>query len=540
MLLRRSKSGDLKGGRKHSQQLREQQKEAVPDSPPRLPDLYSGVKPAEMLQSFGGDARPDSLAIISGRADNNHHSYHPQGGYQTHHQYTPRASMDPGRPSMSSLSSAPPVPPVPSGNWVDPYARTESMTHRGRYSYASSAVSSVNSPRRVRRRKDPTPFNILIVGTRGSGKTSFLEFLKTALALPPKKRSQRATEIDEEFVAKGAASGNFIPHYVESEIDGERVGLTLWDSEGLEKNVVDLQLREMSAFLESKFEDTFAEEMKVVRSPGVQDTHIHAVFLILDPARLDRNIAAANATSSSINGHGTKPGDELRVVGGLDEDLDIQVMRTLQGKTTIIPVISKADTITTAHMAVLKKTVCSSLKKAGMDPLEALGLEDDEEPLRDPNRIDEGEEDEVSELSDDEEESDVEGFAEDGFNNKEGPVDTSDEELPIQGGNTSNAKRRSDMSARKTKPSAEEPEELPVIPMSIISPDLYEPGVIGRKFPWGFANPYDEEHCDFTKLKDAVFSEWRGELRELSREQWYEGWRTSRLKHREPSMMRLR
>lgn len=40
----------------------------------------------------------------------------------------------------------------------DPYARTESMTHRGRYSYASSAVSTVNNPRRLRRRKDPTPY----------------------------------------------------------------------------------------------------------------------------------------------------------------------------------------------------------------------------------------------------------------------------------------------------------------------------------------------------------------------------------------------
>lgn len=49
-----------------------------------------------------------------------------------------------------------PIPPIP-GN-VDPYARTESMTHRGRYSYASSTVSTINSPRRVRRRKDPTPF----------------------------------------------------------------------------------------------------------------------------------------------------------------------------------------------------------------------------------------------------------------------------------------------------------------------------------------------------------------------------------------------
>lgn len=286
----------------------------------------------------------------------------------------------------------------------------------------------------------------------------------------------------------------------------------------------------MSAFLESKFEDTFAEEMKVIRSPGVQDTHIHAVFLILDPARLDRNIAAAN-TASTPNGHGTKSADELRVVGGLDEDLDLQVMRTLQGKTTIIPVVSKADTITTAHMAVLKKTVWSSLKKAGMDPLEALGLEDDEDSSRDPNRIDEGEEDGVSDLSGDEEASDGERG-----DDEEGSRDTSDEDLPIQGGNTSNPKRRSDISARKAKPSAEEPDELPLIPMSIISPDLYEPDVVGRKFPWGFANPYDEEHCDFTKLKDAVFSEWRGELRELSREQWYEGWRTSRLKHREPSM----
>ena len=47
----------------------------------------------------------------------------------------------------SSIASVP-VPPVPHGNWVDPYARTESMTHRGRYSYASSAISTINSPQK--------------------------------------------------------------------------------------------------------------------------------------------------------------------------------------------------------------------------------------------------------------------------------------------------------------------------------------------------------------------------------------------------------
>ncbi|KAI1801705.1 hypothetical protein F4811DRAFT_563799 [Daldinia bambusicola] len=527
MLLRRSKSGDLgKGGRKHHKEV--PQRESVPKSPPRLPDLYNGAQPPEPLESFGGDTRPDSIAIVSGKVD---HSFH---------HFPPRPSIDPGRPSMSSVAS-PPVPPVPTGYYVDPYARTESMTHRGRYSYASSAVSTINSPRRVRRRKDPTPFNILIMGTRGSGKTSFLEFLKTSLALPEKKRSQRSTEIEQEVTTHATPSGNFIPHYVESEIDGERIGLTLWDSEGLEKNVVDLQLREMSTFLESKFEETFAEEMKVIRSPGVQDTHIHAVFLVLDPARLDRNIAAAKAFSA--NGHSGKYEREIgRVVGGLDEDLDLQVMRTLQGKTTVIPVISKADTITTAHMAVLKKTVWASLKKANFDPLEALGLDDEDDATPDSSRIDEAEEEDEEEGSaavqstgsgGDKQNEDESAVVEDDS------ADAEDEEPPVQGRVSPASKRRSNTSIRRPKSSeGEAADELPFLPMSIISPDVYEPDVIGRKFPWGFADPYNEEHCDFTKLKEAVFSEWRGELREVSREQWYEGWRTSRLKQRQPSSRR--
>ena len=304
---------------------------------------------------------------------------------------------------------------------------------------------------------------------------------------------------------------------METEIDGERIGLTLWDSEGLDQNVVDLQLREMSSFLESKFEETFTEEMKVVRAPGVQDTHIHCVFLLLDPLRLDGNIAAAKKATSNGNGNGTngKYSSAPRVIGGLDEDLDLQVLRTLQGKTTVVPVISKADTITTAHMTYLKKTVWDSLRKANLDPLEALGLDDFEgDSPRNSSRIDEQDEDANSDTA-----------------------RTSDD-LPIQSPEPSsspNSKRLSSGSVRRHKTMNDDIEgaEVPYLPLSIISPDIYEPGVIGRKFPWGFADPLNVEHCDFVRLKDAVFSEWRGELREASRELWYEGWRTSRLKHRE-------
>ena len=365
------------------------------------------------------------------------------------------------------------------------------------------------------------------------------------MALPAKKRTK--TFDADDFVPNAPHSGNFIPHYLETEIDSERIGLTLWDSEGLEKNVVDLQLREMSAFLESKFEDTFNEEMKVVRSPGVQDTHIHAVFLILDPARLDRNIAASkqesavNGNGASRNGGPVKYTPQPRVLGGLDEDLDLQVLRTLQGKTTVIPVISKADTITTKHMNVLKKAVWDSLKKSNLDPLQSLGLDDlddgDSSSVADSNRIDEETDEEAA-------------AAEFGGDAEAAASSEGDQSFPIQGPvrdsytpssqNSKSSRNLSTTPSRRNRERdtdhltpAKDDDESPPIPMSIISPDIYEPGIVGRQFPWGFADPNDAEHCDFLRLKDAVFSEWRGELREASREQWYEGWRTSRLKQRD-------
>ncbi|SPO00120.1 probable septin aspE [Cephalotrichum gorgonifer] len=491
MLLKRNKSGaDLGKGRKSKDGERQP---SVSRAPPKLPDVYRGHE--QLANTFGGDMRPDSLAIVSGNPS----------------VYAQRPSMDHSRYPMPNMPAPPPVPETPS--W-DPYARTESMTHRGRYSYASSAISTINSPRRVRRRKDPTPFNILIVGTRGSGKSSFLEFLKTSLTITDKRRAKRFEEEDQP--RRIPPVGNFVPEYLETEIDGERVGLTLWDSEGLEKNVVDLQLREMSQFLESKFEETFAEEMKVVRSPGVQDTHIHAVFLVLDPARLDRNLATAKTVYA--NGHN---GDaDPRPLGALDEDLDLQVMRTLQGKTTVIPVIAKADTITTKHMTALKRSVWHSIKKANLDPLEPLGLDDDDYSSSSSDRIDEGDEGDEEEVA----HSDAES------GNGEG--------LPIQG-RSQGAPSGADGHRRNSSAAQLSAADDSFLPLSIISPDIYEPGVIGRQFPWGFADPYNEEHCDFTRLKEAVFSEWRSELRVASREQWYEGWRTSRLKLRDGGHRRV-
>ncbi|OJJ44207.1 hypothetical protein ASPZODRAFT_134988 [Penicilliopsis zonata CBS 506.65] len=491
--LRRSKSTEPLAERKASggrgkkmtkeqareEELRRQREMASkPRQPPRLPALA----PAPQLETFGGDERPDGEVVSS--------------------------------PSHAIPSPARVAPPIPlPEDAVEFYSRTESMTHRGRYSYASSsAVSTVNGPRRLRRRKDPTPYNILVIGARNSGKTSFLNFLRSSLTLPPHKHPSRAPSEFEELDRQSPANDGFTSRYLETEIDGERVGLTLWDSQGLEKNIVDIQLRSVTGFLESKFEETLTEEMKVIRSPGTRDTHIHCTFLILDPVRLDANAAAAERAAN-----GAPLPSDSRITGILDDNLDIQVLRTMLGKTTIVPVISKADTVTTAHMAYLKKAVWDSLKKANIDPLEILTLEEQEDSAI------ESDEDEYDN-NDDDEGDDSEAAAE-----KAGavtPTSTySDDDVPepVSPSRRSQSTRKSSGSVTSSS----------IIPFSILSPDPHslaagdEP--VGRKFPWGFADPHNPVHCDFVKLKDSVFSEWRSELREASRVVWYERWRTNRL-----------
>lgn len=321
---------------------------------------------------------------------------------------------------------------------------------------------------------------------------------------------------------------NFTSQYLETEIEDERIGLTLWDSQfGLEANMVDLQLREISSFLESKFEDTLSEEIKVFRSPGISDTHVHCVFLVLDPQRLDANVTAARSTPKNqalANGNSFVGPALSSVVGALDEDLDLQVLRSLKNKTTVIPIIAKADTITSTHMAHLKQAVWDSLKRSNLDTLEALNLDDGNGELS--NGIHVQSYDDVTINARQERQrqrSDVSQL--DSPSDTNSSFSASDFDLakpPRTSEMTPSGSPIPDTTRRPTF-------ETPHLPLSIISPDIYEPDVPGRKFPWGFADPYNATHCDFLRLKEMIFTEWRGELRDASRDLWYERWRTARL-----------
>lgn len=146
---RRSFSGKNKLQKKTVQrqvsEVLQQAKEDIPAVPPVIPSLASPPQ----LQTFGGE---------------NAKRVSPPGGY-TRSDARFRQESNAAHKSSMDMGASPrgvPLPPIPASNQeseaVDPYARTESMTNRSRYSYASSFVSPINGPRRVRRRKDPTPF----------------------------------------------------------------------------------------------------------------------------------------------------------------------------------------------------------------------------------------------------------------------------------------------------------------------------------------------------------------------------------------------
>ncbi len=154
----RSISGSSTPARKLSKKDRsrvrqqEMMQEQIPSPPPRIPVI---PHPPD-LQGFGGeDTRTDSVAIMSNRAGGSFKYRLAQKSSQE----TLGSDMYRGMP----VPPVPPIPPIPGTattpkSYVDTFARTESLVHRGRYSYASSAISTINSPRKIRRRKDPTPF----------------------------------------------------------------------------------------------------------------------------------------------------------------------------------------------------------------------------------------------------------------------------------------------------------------------------------------------------------------------------------------------
>ncbi|MCJ1344477.1 hypothetical protein MMC31_002680 [Peltigera leucophlebia] len=444
-----------------------------------------------------------------------------------------------------------------------------SMANRGRYnSLGSSPSSGINSPRRMRKRRDPTPFNILIIGAKNCGKTSFLNLLRSSLVPPDnlgKSCSKNPGHTTPQYESSSSEPNNrrllrFSSQYLETKIDNELFGITIWDSEGLIPSMVDLQLRDIVTFLESKFEETYDEEVKLARDPGARDTQVHCVFLLLDPVRIELNLANSRRGMGKEEDYHRKGAAR---VGGLDEEFNLQALRMLCEKTTVIPVVTKADTVTLAQMSYLKRAVWESIRANALDPFDIINRNSldnnntsSHSPQSWPSSASGGNSesrychnDNVDDHHDDDDHGDdgdhdddermankaeKEKHSSSSNNNNNANGKTSNTTKSEAGGGTLSHRIYEPTTHTTTSTNAPTTYMMTsptsILPLSIISPDtMYNQGFPGRDFPWGAARTDDPLHCDFSKLKELVFVEWRDEMRESSRVLWYERWRTARL-----------
>jgi hypothetical protein len=229
----------LFGRRSRSQQYQDLPHKPVDPQPPSLPKVY--LSPPASPELLSQHTTPEK--IRNGAMNGKSTSY-----------------------SDIKSNNNPKMPPLPDS--------THSSSQRNnRHSITSTAASL--SPRMRRRRRDPTPFNILVIGFLGSGKTSFIRFLKDSLGDSKRIRNvshmsnEEAAElsVEEDLTQPPHKTNGFERHYLEKEVDGERVGLTIFDSEGFgprEQNIVDIQLSLLINFITGKFEETFAEVSEIL------------------------------------------------------------------------------------------------------------------------------------------------------------------------------------------------------------------------------------------------------------------------------------
>lgn len=142
----------------------------------RPPPVLPSPSPLPVINTFGGeDSRPDSVAIISNKASN----FSRPGPYPAN-TMSPSTSMpilnkspmqqQRTSPSMSDLSQD-----GRAGSYGDPRSRMDSMNGK-HYSVASTAATgNYQSPRRMRRRKDPTPFKYRTPTAQMNSSTNFFQ-----------------------------------------------------------------------------------------------------------------------------------------------------------------------------------------------------------------------------------------------------------------------------------------------------------------------------------------------------------------------------
>uniref|UniRef100_A0AC35U294 Septin n=1 Tax=Rhabditophanes sp. KR3021 TaxID=114890 RepID=A0AC35U294_9BILA len=187
-------------------------------------------------------------------------------------------------------------------------------------------IGIVNYTNQVFRRtvKNGFEFTVMTVGLSGLGKSTFLDtlFLSDLDSFQPKVIPS----------TKGIEERSF--YLTENKV---KVKLTLVDTPGFGSSVNNTDCwKGIVEYVDSKYGHYLAEQNKITRKKRIPDTRVHLCLYFIAP------------TGHSLT------------------ELDIKFLQNLHNKVNIVPVIAKADTLTTDEMTRFKENILKDIKTHGI------------------------------------------------------------------------------------------------------------------------------------------------------------------------------
>ncbi|XP_077983426.1 septin-7-like isoform X2 [Glandiceps talaboti] len=209
-------------------------------------------------------------------------------------------------------------------------------------------------------------------------------------------------------------------------------------------------------YIDNKFEDYLNSESRVNRR-SMPDNRVHSCLYFIAPT-----------------GHGLKP-------------LDIEFMKRLHEKVNIIPLISKADTLTPDECRQFKQQIMKEIHDNKIKIYEFPEMEEDEEVKEN--------------------------------NSKNIPA--------------ASFKRRFDTKEKETVKIKEKPSLKERVPFAVVgSNTILEVNgrkVRGRHYPWGIVEVENLEHSDFVTLRNLILRTHMQDLKDVTNNVHYENFRCRKL-----------
>ncbi|KAJ6559153.1 septin family protein [Mycena vulgaris] len=241
-----------------------------------------------------------------------------------------------------------------------------------------------------RRARIPPTFNLMVVGGKGTGKTSLLRLLvETADVSPTATLDQRAA-VQRFLRGSPKATQNIQTACIEiCESRFDRVLFSVIDTPGLDflegrELKLERQVNGIIKYVDAQYADTMSEESKVVRkSKG--DQHIHLCIYMIDPSSIMTvgsrrgQSSMPSKTRSETTVSYRNPPDLVADTSSEDDSDDesegtltmspaeVRVIRRLSARANVLPVIARADSLTDAKLRAVKNAVRTGLMEAGLD-----------------------------------------------------------------------------------------------------------------------------------------------------------------------------